>query len=160
MNRQTAIGFVRWAWPLTAVALTVYAVWRAFLHVDFSRNDDAVLLAFIGSAFLVAVAFLVVFTRRWTLRALGQVIAYLADAGLYLGAALPQLGVRRPLTPGDVTLLRAGFAVSGTFLVVGLVWWFVVDGGRNGHAVHTEEWDGKTERRREFDRRKNWGRLS
>lgn len=127
---------VRWLWPLVAAAGTVFAVWLVFQSHDYGRSGDAWLLAFVGTAYLIAVAFVLIFTRRWDLRALGQVVTYFADAGLYIGAGGSALGWRRPLTPEEVNLIRSGFVVGGACLVIGLVTWTVRTRGgrRNGQT--------------------------
>lgn len=121
---------IRWGLPLLLTAGTVYAVYRVFVHIQFSDRDNGWTLAGMGGCYLIAAAFLLSFTRRWELRSLGQVVTYLADAALYLGLGLHAVGRRRPLSLHDQNAIRAGFVVGGALLVLGLVWWLIVDGGR------------------------------
>ena len=116
-------GLIRWLWPLLATTLTIFAVSRLFLHVNFTNSGDTALLLFIGFVFLFAAAVLVIFTRRWELRGLGQVVTYLADAMLYGGAGLARLGAWGGLAGNEagIALMRAMFVVGGVFLVVGVV---------------------------------------
>jgi hypothetical protein len=122
MNRHVE-GGIRWGLPLLLTAGTVYAVYRVFVHVQFSERDNGWTLAGMGACYLIAAAFVVGFTRRWEMRSLGQVVTYLADAGLYLGLGLAATGHRHPFTLRDQNVVRAGFLVGGPFLVLGLLWW-------------------------------------
>jgi hypothetical protein len=115
--------FVHWAWPLLATVATVAAVARLFAHIEFSRRDDGGILLGMGLAFVVALAFLVGYTRVWTLRGLGQVATYLGDATLYLILGAANLGWRGPLRDWEANTIRAAFVVGGAFLVCGLGWW-------------------------------------
>lgn len=107
-----------WAWPLLALAGTVYAVWLLFETHAASERDDMYLLYGIAGAYAVAILFLLAFTQRWTMRGLGQLATYAADAGLYFGAA-----TGHALTDGERNLLRALFTVGAVCLVTGLFWW-------------------------------------
>lgn len=132
MNRRDrALTMFRWLWPLAALAGSIYAAWRLFLHIEFSQSDDARILLGIGGSYLVAIAFLLIFTRRWDLRSLGQVATYAADAGLYLSLGVPQFEHWHPMTPEEQSLLRASFTVGCSFLLVGLLYWVITTrGGR------------------------------
>lgn len=130
MTRSRIDGAVRWGLPLGLTAGTVYAVYLVFVHIDFTPADNGWTLVGVGGSYLVAAAFLLAFTRRWEMRALGQLVSYLADAGLYLGLGLAGVNHRHRLSLQDQNVIRAGFAVGGTLLVLGLVHWLITDGGR------------------------------
>ena len=87
---------------------------------------------------MVAIAFLLARTRLWSLRALGQVATYASDAALYLGAGGAQLGWWSALGRGDLNLIRAGFAVGGTLLVLGLGAWLAAERGQR-HQIGVEK---------------------
>lgn len=125
MIRRRLPGFVRWLWPILATAGTIYAVWAVFMDHKFTEREDGWLALSIGLSYLVATIFLVANIRRWSFRSIGQVVTYLADSGLYVGAGLVKLGRWHPRTEGELTLIRAAFVVGCTFLVLGLVWWAV-----------------------------------
>lgn len=124
---------VRYMGPLLALAGTVYAVWMVWFqrHSSTARSDGA-LLAGVGFAYLCAIGFLLGFTRRWTVRALGQVATYAADAALYLGIGGTALGWWRPYSASELNLIRSGFVAGGSCLVVGLFAWAIAK--RRGEA--------------------------
>ena len=122
MTRLRTIA--RWLWPLLALAGTIWAIRNLWFdrHLATARTD-AELLVYIGACYVVAIAFLLACTRSWSLRSLGQVATYSSDAALYLGAGGAQLGWWGALGGGDLNVIRAGFAVGGTLLVIGLGAW-------------------------------------
>jgi hypothetical protein len=122
-KRRRVEGFARWLWPLAATAGTLYAVYVVFTHIEFSRRDDGWILVAMGGCFLFAALVLLVFTRRWELRGLGQVVTYLADGALYFALGANSLGWRDGLSASDQNAIRSGFAVGGTFLVFGVLIW-------------------------------------
>jgi hypothetical protein len=148
--------------PLLLAAGTVFAVWLAFSQHEFTPRDrdDAYILTFIGSAYVVAALFLLAFTRQWSLRGLGQLGTYLGDAGLYLTAGGSRLGWRGPLTEAEANLIRALFVVGGCLLISGLAWWGIAThGGRRvdmpDAVPPVEPWNGEERRhtiRRAADR--------
>lgn len=118
--------FLRWAWPLLALVGTISVVWRCYFQAQaVTPKQDPWVPVGIGVAYLIALAFILGTTESWSLRGLGQVATYVADAGLYLGLGLPMYGHWHAFTPGELNLIRACLAVGGTFLVLGLVWWRV-----------------------------------
>lgn len=110
--------FLLWALPIIATWATIWAVFSAFQ--SYESHIDADILLFIGGSFLIAALFLVGYTRHWTWRGLGQTFAYLSDAGLYLGWGASAKGWRGSLDRKDYDLLRAGFIVSASLLIIGL----------------------------------------
>ena len=138
--KQRVRRFCRWVWPLVSLAGTIAAVWWLWFEAhDATRRNDATLLVWIGIAYLIAIAFLLSFTRRWTLRGLGQIATYGSDAMLYLGLGGAGLGWWSPFSEGQVNLIRAGFVVGGTGLVLGLVWWMIVIRSENADAVESHD---------------------
>lgn len=135
MRRLSPI--LRWLWPLLAMAGTVFAVWLVFETHDYGRRGDAWLLFGVGLVYLVAVGFILGFTRRWDWRELGQIVTYLADAGLYIGAGGSTLGVRPAIQSWELNLIRAMFVCGGVCLVVGLLAWVVrTHGGAKPNGIH------------------------
>jgi hypothetical protein len=119
-------GFLRWTLPLFALAGTIYAVWLLWFHRHLSTpRTDGQLLACVGLAYLIAIGFLLFFTRRWTMRALGQIATYGADAALYLGVGASALGWWPPYSRDELNLIRSGFVVGSACLVVGLFAWAI-----------------------------------
>lgn len=116
-------ALLNWLLPLLAMAGTVVAVYLVWFerHLSTARTDGELLL-FVGGCYVVADAFLLGYTRRWTLRELGQVTTYAADAALYTGLGSAGLGWRW-LSADGLNAVRSGFAVGGAALVIGLVWY-------------------------------------
>lgn len=130
---------LRWLWPLLAMAGTVFAVWLVFETHNYGRTGDAWLLLGVGLVYLIAVGFILTYTRRWDWRALGQIVTYLADAGLYIGAGGSALGVRPAIQGWELNLIRAMFVCGGVALTGGLLAWVLrTHGGKKPNGIHED----------------------
>lgn len=122
-RRRFLVWFVPWAWPLLATAGTVWAVWAVFRRGPVGRDTDSWILVGIGAVYAFAALAILLGTRRWDSRALGQLLTYLGDAGFYGVIGASRFGWRGGLSGAEVDLIRALFVVGGALLGFGLLFW-------------------------------------
>jgi hypothetical protein len=151
--RRTAV-FVRHYGVLLLSVAAVYGVYVALRDnsVESGHVIDTRLLIAMGFGFALAAVVMLLFTREWSLRAVGQFLTYVGDAALWGGVGAARVGWTHPITPGELQIIRATFIVAIVALVLGLIWWLFQWGRtrwrrRNG-------WDGTN--RRIAERRKDW----
>lgn len=113
-NRFLALG---------GLVATLLAVWGVLLRHNASENFDTAVLLLIGSTSLVVALIMLVFTRVWSIRALGVLCQMLADAFLYGGGGLARLGWIHPQIedPMRQNFIRALFVVGCVAILIGVI---------------------------------------
>lgn len=115
--------FIHRIWPLLALFGTVYAVKTVFGYHSFSDQENAAVLLSIGVTYIIAIMFIIYYSERWSLRALGQVATYTSDSLLYIAIGFSALGKRGRASESLNDFLRSGFVVGGILLVTGLFYY-------------------------------------
>lgn len=142
------------------------AIWYGLSHVtetgDRFTLADKVIVTEIAVTCVLASVVMVAGTRTWSARALGlwqmlTGIAVLYGAVWYTYFISSDVSI--PKWARD--LGRSLLLVGCLLLVFGLTSWVWEHWRTNDDPISLDpEWDGKTERRAMFDRRRDWGRLS
>ena len=108
---------------LLGLASTVLAVWGVLMWHNASETFDTATLLVIASTTGSAALLMLIFTRRWSIRALGVLCQMIADALLYGSAGLASLGWIHPLAedPQRQNLVRAFFIVGSIGILFGIL---------------------------------------
>ena len=122
---KTDHPIIKYAAPLLAFILAIVITYFVYSNVHVTHNTDGWILVGIGSVYLFSSATILVFTRQWELRSLGQTATYFADALLYLGLGLGILGFTGGLQVGQQDFIRSLFTVGGAAIVIGVHLWYI-----------------------------------
>jgi hypothetical protein len=108
---------------LSAAVATVLAVFGLLTHFKASPRFDTFTLLLIGGTTGAVAVLMLIFTRRWSIRALGVLCQMVADCLLYGGAGLAELGWIHPLAqdPQRQNLIRSLFIVGSLGILIGVL---------------------------------------
>lgn len=108
---------------LSALVATLLAVWMLLTRYNASTRFDTASLLLIGATTGITAVLMLIFTRRWSIRALGVLCQMLADCLLYGGAGFAAHGWIHPLSedPQRQNVIRALFLVGSVGIMVGVL---------------------------------------
>lgn len=116
----------RYAIPLIVVIVLAVYVVLANVEEETKERIDPYLLLFIGVTFTLCMGITLAFTRSWTLRSAGVLLALAGDGVLYsFSGGRYFVDVDQATVGVVVDLARSCFFVGGPLLLVGLVLWLV-----------------------------------
>jgi hypothetical protein len=124
VHNQNLRDSIAYTLPLIGSLIAVGLVYLFLSHADISSTTNAWILFGIGCVYVFAATTLLIFTRRWPLRTVGQLLTYIADALVYLYLGSVYLGFHDPLIPSEQNVIRSLFAIGGPAIVIGIVLWY------------------------------------
>lgn len=110
--------------PLLPAILLAFVAWLILNAHPASSRTTSVILLISGVSYLLAAATLLVFTKRWAMRGVGQLLTLLGDASLYLAIGISTLRGEQ-ITKFEANLIRAFLVVGGPMLLIGIIVWVV-----------------------------------
>ena len=110
---------LRWGIPLLGVLILVALDWWRYRLSGVATPDEArTLFLLVGSALLLAAAFKLILTTKWTVQDVGWVVAMIGVGGLFV-RILGRWG-RQPVGENERDAIQASLDVGAILLLIGL----------------------------------------